>query len=67
MKTFKDINGNVQDYAAAVALMDDELREEIHAELARVQIKNLLRSTQDGTKKNIMRTSRRGLAVRGKS
>lgn len=34
METFKDTNGNIQDYAAAVALMDDELREEINAELA---------------------------------
>lgn len=34
MEKFKDANGNIQDYDAAVNLMDDELREEIHAELA---------------------------------
>ena len=34
MEKFQDAKGNIQDYDAAVNLMDDELREEIHAELA---------------------------------
>lgn len=34
MEKFQDANRNIQDYDAAVNLMDDELREEIHAELA---------------------------------
>lgn len=32
--TVKDVYGNEVNYESAVALMDDELREELHAELA---------------------------------
>ena len=31
MKTIKDYNGNKIDFEAAVMLMDDEIREQIHA------------------------------------
>lgn len=32
MKTIKDYNGNKIDFEAAVMLMDDEIREQLHAE-----------------------------------
>ena len=32
MKTITDYNGNKIDFEAAVMLMDDEIREQIHAE-----------------------------------
>ena len=31
MKTIKDYNGNKIDFEAAVMLMDDEIREQLHA------------------------------------
>ena len=34
MTKFIDDNGNVQDYNAAVALMDDDIREDTHRDLA---------------------------------
>lgn len=33
-KTFIDLTGKEQNYKSAVALMDDELREEVHGDLA---------------------------------